>query len=173
MDIKKRICVIFLTWLCVLYVAQITDDSVKIVNYKYSKFYQSSLIAISPNNRWAVITDTNIYGLQRAKVLDISQSKTKEIPFSNNFFFFNDNTVIAQGTEQTIIKNLTKRSEKIISGNFQYLAFLHEGKLVFYERKRKELLILDSNLRELLSLKDLEMLNNNDELPFLYYAIAN
>ncbi|AZI56148.1 hypothetical protein EIB75_13160 [Epilithonimonas vandammei] len=173
MDIKKRICVIFLTWLCVLYVAQITDDSVKIVNYKYSKFYQSSLIAISPNNRWAVITDTNIYGLQRAKVLDISQSKTKEIPFSNNFFFFNDNTVIAQGTEQTIIKNLTKRSEKIISGNFQYLAFLHEGKLVFYERKRKELLILDSNLRELLSLKDLEMLNYNDELPFLYYAIAN
>ncbi|WP_039372806.1 hypothetical protein [Chryseobacterium taiwanense] len=118
-----------------------------------------------------VISDTNFYGLQRATLLDIKNKKTEELLFGSRYFFFSHNILVTQRTNHTIIRILEEQLEKTITGNFQYKPFVKEGKMIFYERKARQVVIVDNSLKEIASLENVEMVRFDEELPSVSFII--
>ncbi|REC69127.1 hypothetical protein DRF58_12825 [Epilithonimonas hispanica] len=159
----KKILVFVVPLFISFFKGQINEDSIKAINNLYAQYYTSAVLTMSPTHKWAIISDKNSYGLERAHLVQLQTGKSEDIPLSYNNYFFGDNLLIIQENERTIVKSLKNKNTIQLKGNYLYEAFDKVGKLLFYDRLKKELLLFDSAGNKLRSYEDIESIGKSHE----------
>lgn len=151
MMVIKKILVFVVPLVISFFKGQVNDDSIQTINGLYAQYYTSDVVAISFTNKWAVVIDKNNYGLERAHLVQLQTGKSEDIPSSYRTYFFGDDLLIIQLTDRTIIKTLENGIATELKGNYIYEVFENVGKILFYDRFKKEVLLFDRSGNKLRS----------------------
>ena len=152
---------------------QITEDSAKLADQAYSKFYSSEMLTVSPDHKFGIVTDRNEYDIDRAFIVNLQSKKTQPIEAAFSYRFFGGDIMVAQLQGKTIIRHLKNGLYREIKGNFIYIPFQKVGKFILYDKQQRKAWLYNVDLQVVSSFKEIEQLSMFKDQPVIVFATKN
>ncbi|SMP12386.1 alpha/beta hydrolase family protein [Chryseobacterium profundimaris] len=135
----------------------------------YSKYYETALLANSPEGRYVVLNHSNTYGKDDFELFDVKMDKGTKLEKHLKFQFLTGNLLLMQNDDHCRILNLKTGQHHQEDGRYIFTIAKKSEQLILYSSSTKELLSMDYDGKILWKQNDIGSYQFDDKNDRLIY----